>query len=246
MKVEKAFYVHEADALKGLAGEFSFTRVYFGVEFCEQKLPSLSEAERVFEFCGKRNLKLTLVTPYVTDEGIARVKKLLNGMEKNGGCEIVINDWGVLKMLRESGTRFQIILGRVLTKQKKDPRISGIRSPQLRDYFSKGVVDSPLFCEFLKENRIERVEMDNVPHGISGNSGFHCSLYYPYVYLTTAMQCFVETCEMCERTAFRLRNKSVIGDLLLKGKTQFYVNKDLSAFQSGNIDRIIMQSGLPF
>lgn len=91
--IEQALYATKLADLKHYTG--SFSRVYFGNEFCQRLIPSAKELEQVLDFVSEKSLPFTLVTPYVTDEGLRILESLLLKLEKRKpGSEVVVNDWG--------------------------------------------------------------------------------------------------------------------------------------------------------
>ena len=71
--------------------------LYFGSEFCEDRLPDASEALAFCAMAGDSGWEPTLLTPLVTPAGLLRVDRLLGAL-RAGGAEpaVVFNDWGVL------------------------------------------------------------------------------------------------------------------------------------------------------
>ncbi|MDP7294889.1 MAG: hypothetical protein QGG24_06170, partial [Vicinamibacterales bacterium] len=68
-----------------LFGPIQVTRVYLGNEFCERLIPSVQLLERAHTAAAERGLALTLLTPYVTDDGIDRLRPLLSRLEGLAG-----------------------------------------------------------------------------------------------------------------------------------------------------------------
>ena len=70
------------------------TRIYFGNEFCEHLIPGIKETSQMLELCKERDIKLSYLTPYVTDFGIKRLLEIfefLNSLGFKG--EVIINDF---------------------------------------------------------------------------------------------------------------------------------------------------------
>ena len=100
----------------------NYHRVYVGSEFCERLIPAEKEVKTALKFCEKNGLGFTLVTPPLTYWGVARVKDILEILPEE--TEVVINDWGILKDVKR--LKLTPVLGRLLVKYKRDPRISSI------------------------------------------------------------------------------------------------------------------------
>ena len=242
-------------------------RVYFGHEFCQRRLPEAGEARRALELAEARNLPFTLVTPFVTDAGLARVRALLSELTGAGvpsGFEAVVNDWGALRMIRREWPGIPIALGRLLTKQKRGPRLMNIigRLPaDAADHFMRSNVDAPRLADFLRAQGVVRVELDNLLQGIRREPGaLPASLYTPFAYISTTRLCLLmggdqpgknfRSIGRCSRECLRygitLAHRDMPVPLRLQGNTMFFENNklppDLAAL---NINRIVLEPSLP-
>ena len=200
-----------------------YTRLYFGNEFCQRLIPTKEDLYQVINFVKKKQVGLSFVTPYVTDEGIERLEPLLELLnEKLPESEVIINDYGTLELMQEKKLKLKPVLGRLLTKQKRGPRIINIMNKlpkQAIEHFKKSNAEVPIFQEFLIKNGFERVELDNLLQGIGDDlsrtacqrravlehaqkspisdiskSKIKASLYYPYAYVTTTRFCLTAIC----------------------------------------------------
>src|SRR3972149_3376687 len=73
--MEFAAFISKTDNLKYF--DNTFTRLYFGNEFCEELIPCTDKLDAAIDFVIKRNADFTLVTPFVTNKGIKRLIPLL-------------------------------------------------------------------------------------------------------------------------------------------------------------------------
>ncbi len=213
--IEKAIFISKIDNLKYVTRQY--TRLYFGNEFCQKLLPRIDELEKALCYCNENKLKFSLVTPYATDEGLKNIEPLIIFLRKNRlNCEVVINDWGVLDLLSEKYTGFQPILGRLLTKQSKDPRMAKLinykpgpkkvtqadsryllifpKKPPLTliSFYKESNVNVTFVQEFLLKQGISRIALDNVFQGIKlrmFKDNLSASLYIPYGYIATTRLC---------------------------------------------------------
>lgn len=171
------------------------TRIYFGAEFCERLIPSIGECREVISRARDKGMDFSLVTPYVTDTGISRLRYLFDLMAcMDAPVEVIVNDWGVLGRLRNEYTGLAPVLGRLLTKQKRGPRIKRLlerrlpskiirpkepsrqgaviivaeKLPPDADLYYRGSNASsvPIIHGLLKENNVRRIEIDNLLQGI--------------------------------------------------------------------------------
>lgn len=260
--MENALFISKPEHLK--YWEKKYTHIYYGIEFCERLIPSVNELNKVLGFVKKKKIRFSLVTPYVTDAGIKKIKPLfkkLKKIKKNIG--IIINDWGVFELAKNNG--FTMVLGRLLTKQKRGPRILNIMHKLPKgalEHFQSSNVDTNLMQEFLLKKKIYLIEIDNLLQGIKlnlKNSKIKASLYYPYAYVTTTRFCLAAGCENennimgikpckkeCQKYTFKLTTKDMPVPLLLKGNTQFFINNKLPKnLEKMGIKRLIYQPEIP-
>ena len=120
--MEKAVFTSRPDMFHAVRPPY--TRLYYGNEFCQRLLPSVSEVKMAVGLARARKVDFSLVTPYVTDAGLERLRKLFSFLSGTGiPIEIIINDWGVLWTVVRDYPRLKPVLGRLLTKQKRCPTI---------------------------------------------------------------------------------------------------------------------------
>lgn len=185
-----------------------FETLYYGNEFCEYRLPSINQISSVIELCKKDGLKLAIVTPVVTDYGIHRIEQILNYLEDNKiDHEIVVNDIGVLELIRERNMTCKVVLGRVFDKLSHDSRAS-IDDLYLY-YGNKGLefaktpgVVSNSSRELFEKYGISRYEFDSPKVGLKIPSGINSSLYWPYNYLTTGRVCLLKSLTLSDNKKF--------------------------------------------
>ncbi|MBM7866233.1 hypothetical protein GTO89_07980 [Heliobacterium gestii] len=208
-RVRTAEKVKSAAAVE--SGLERFKRLYFGTEFCQRKLPSLSALSQALNWCKTQQMAMTLVTPYVSDLGLAQVSLLLKEFRQHHPQgEVVVNDWGVFRLVSEY--RLTPVIGRLLVKTLRDPRMpeSDEEIPIERGFFER----------VLAPKGVARVETD-LPVGSQRPQGqppqdhsskFHAwgddawgddlhsskgvsrlpwkvSLYAPFSYVTTGRAC---------------------------------------------------------
>ena len=214
--MEKAIHITNFKNLKFFK-QGRYQRIYWGTEFCQNLIPALRDTKQILEFVEKNGVKFTFVTPFVTEHGLKRLKTIFSWLKKKRiDCEIVVNDWGVLEYL-QNGFNFELALGRLLTRQQRDPAMKKIiekqppfgvkgkdgkiriivhRAPN-RKYQSgiKGsYINSILLKDFLSKFGIKRVELNNLIQGLNLEGvRFEKSIYTPFVNISTSRFCPMET-----------------------------------------------------
>lgn len=128
---------------------------------------------------------------------LARTNSINNwGSWKFGNpSEVIFNDRGVLEIINRGFTSLQPVMGRLLNKMKRGPRLIHFMDmvPQENiDYLRTCSLEIPVYQKFLIMNRVMRAEIDNVLQGIdidTRGSEMHLSLNVPYAYVTTGHLC---------------------------------------------------------
>ena len=262
--MEQTLFISNPSGLKYLQEDF--TRIYFGQEFCERLLPQNTDLEKIISFSSDKDVPLTLVTPYVTDKGLLKLEKLIELFaEKMPKAEIVFNDWGVFQFIEENFPELKPVLGRLLNKQKRGPRITNIIEQvpkETREYYMGASLDVSATAGFLKKKKIFRAEFDNLLQGLdmSGlDKKIKRSLYLPYLFISTTRFCLTANCDVgdtgvgvmpchheCQKYTFNLNNPVMKQPLIRKGNTIFAINDNIpETVPKGEVDRIVIQPEIP-
>ncbi|MFQ6103639.1 MAG: hypothetical protein ACE5OP_05020 [Candidatus Glassbacteria bacterium] len=241
--------------------EVSFSRTYFGNEFCERTIPSLNELENCLFTSLERGLSFTFVTPHVTDQYIEALSSCFDLLAHDAeGTEVVVNDWGVLRLLRKNHIELTPVLGRILNRSHRGFERSNASN---LTYFP--------YRRFLSNYGVRRVEFDcpiQVTRIGLEKTGLSGSLYLPFdccvtggAHLTgeSSMQKaeHVRRCEECYRQcqdlARELSSTATYEEKVVSmasGRDNFIprtiatvlMEKKLESIPDSTIDRLICQS----
>ncbi len=248
---EPAYAGHESwisglAALDAKLGALPVSRVYIGAEFCEHLLPSTDELAAECARAVAEGVALTLVTPPVGDEGVAKVLDLAKVLAVSGvrGPELVLNDWGSLDAVSEAKIAgLALVVGRCLVKFQKDPAVVEHYKDSPEKLRMSSVAGGPL-RRLLDGTGVARVEVDALPQGFPGgvaDETLAASAHVPYGYVSTGRVCLVGSLALprlerftpqtkcprpCEGLDAEMRAPSVAGGtperLRLKGNTAFF------------------------
>jgi len=135
-------------------------RIYYGCEFCEFRIPTISECRTVLQEAQKEMLPVTFLTPLVTQVGMNKIKELLPLLEEYS-CEISVNDYGVLQLLHQKHYDGEIICGRILDKLYHDGRMNRLSFTQYTNemgykYLRSPSVSSDSFKKALEKKGVTR------------------------------------------------------------------------------------------
>ena len=168
------------------------SRIYIGSEFCHNLFPETEQLIKMIDKAKKEELDITLCFTYMRDCFIEKAEKCIDRVyqwciENNINIEIVINDWGMLKILKDKTDYFTLCLGTLLNKRKKDPRYMYKNGyEENNELLAENSLNSSLFEKFLKENNIERYEYESCGYKMHIAEGSH-SLHMPF-YVTNVSQ----------------------------------------------------------
>jgi hypothetical protein len=238
--MEYAIFASKVEHLKYCDDNFS--RLYFGNEFCQYLLPTVLDMEHVLDFA--RSLNFTLVTPYVTDEGLAALKSVLDLVsQRKSESEVVFNDWGVLSILRDQYPSLEPVMGRLLNKMKRGPRLVTVLNCMTEDSI-----------EYFRSSNL------NVFQGIAFDFGeMELSLYMPFAYVTTTRACLVNACDIpekrdlvgifpcqqeCQKYTFYLESEVMPVTLVRRGNTVFFRNEEIPQ-GFGRVSRVVIEPEIP-
>jgi hypothetical protein len=189
--MEYALHIKNLASLSTL--ENCFNRIYIGSEFCSKLIPALPELKTAARFAKSEGLGLTILTSYCSESQLPVYKSIIDFVREDyPEAEIAVNDWGIFNLCVSSGIK--TIIGRLLVKQKNDPRIctaigslsSGARSRAV----SIGMNNSLL--NFLKKKDVKRIELNNTLQGVNLdniNDEFIFSLHLPFVFISLTRYC---------------------------------------------------------
>ena len=216
--MEKAIHITNLRNLKYFQ-KGKYQRIYWGVEFCQNLIPSLADTEQILRFVKKNNLEFSFVSPFVTEYGLDKLRRIFNWLkEKRINCEIVVNDWGALGCLhREFRRLFEPVFGRLLVRQQRDPAMKKViekqpifpvkgkdgkiriivhRPPNRRyqEGMKTSYVNSDLFQKFLFKFGIKRIELNNLIQGLNLDGIIlKKSIYSPFINISTSRFCPMQT-----------------------------------------------------
>ncbi len=255
-------------------GDVRFTRCVFGTEFCEYLMPSPSQVDDAASAARDAGLGFTLVTPYVSDSGIARLREIFARL---GEGEVVFNDWGVLNVLRREFPRITAVQGRLLNKSLRDPRVMGVYGETEVNAtlaaLQRSSIDNESYTSLLARFGVDAVEMDNLPQGmdLSFTARVRLAVYLPYGFIATSRVCMAAGLHYRKADKFqpgapcRHECQSHLVEysyttspfenrdqrFLLKGNSYFYQHSDgmldslFDHARAGRVSRLVFQPRLP-
>lgn len=238
-----------------------FSRIYIGNEFCPNIFPSTDKLITIMNKAHKKEYGITLASSYLNEDAITILKERFEAvhrwcMDKCCSVEVVVNDWGVLNIIKDY-TTLTPILGRLLNRRKKDPRTSWWWGfDKISDEFMENNLNCKHFADYLHNHKVDRYEYESCINDIRIAEGDH-SLHFPFYQINTSAFCLLNAhCNLkkpelvssgcsgyCSEFYFKYpKHLNMIG----KGTSIFgfdktiFVNIDkLKAYIEGGVDRLV-------
>lgn len=187
--MDRAFFAVQPDSIP--AGNWS--HFYFGSEFCPWTFPDTATILRALQTARQHGLIFTLVTPVVSEPFLPLLQKTLDTVlpQLAPQDEVVSSDLGTIKLVRNISEDINLVVGRVLSGQKRGPRILDLDlSEEEADYFQRGSWYQQQAVTFLAEWGINRIELDNLLQGIAPlPDALVGSLHTPWAMVTSSRNC---------------------------------------------------------
>lgn len=225
-----------AQAAKIVSSAAAYDRFYIGEEFCENLLPG---PERLAAFAGAlltEGKKVCVLTPPVSDRGLAALEKLFSALEglgrRAGDLELTVNDFGALALARRRLPGFVLGAGRALYRNafRADKNSIRVIDPRALDGFAElGVRRFEVPAgRGLKTNFSEGA-------GVAGRRKFSLTMYYPYSSVTSARSCllgtpaaarygtasYVDCRRECLAASFEITNPCIKEKFFMRGNALF-------------------------
>ena len=265
LKDFKSFYFKHNFLNNHKLMEKDIDRIYVGNEFCHNLFPGELTLIKILEKAAFQGINITLSFTYLRECLINKTKEILEKVyefcsKKNIVIEIVINDYGMLSLVKGKEKYFKLSLGVLLNKRKKDPRYIYKKGyMENKELISENSLNSKVFRDFLKENNIERFEYENCGYDIKipeGNHSMHipfyvtnlsqyCTLYAKCTTMNRGCQKFVLNCpHYCNDYVFLYPNHlKMVGrynGLFAFDDTLLCNEEKLNEYINKGIDRIVL------
>lgn len=170
-----------------------YQRLYFGAEFCPWRFPVVAKLREALQACRAAGWNLTLLTPVLWQPFLptlgARLAEVLPLFTESD--EVVISDWGALRLVRQIAPGQTLVLGRALSGQKRGAQILDLQLNQAQlHYFRSSRWSSAETLALLQEQGIARVELDNLLQGLEPlPAPLTGTLHHPYAMVTSSRNC---------------------------------------------------------
>ncbi len=225
----------------GIAGLPPGVGAAIGSDYCVHLLPGAAELSRAIAAARARDVPLILLTPYFRDAELKSAIRLFRAIPEGDDLVVAVSDWGGLLAARTLLPRLNLSVGRLLSGQKRCPRIGISRrlTEAGKAWHAEGLFSSPGARACLRDALgISRYHVDlpawggGLPAGRGGGEPpARLYVHTPYAIVTVSDACpwiggksssSLSSCPRpCRNGAVRLSEPSMGGDLIQKGKARF-------------------------
>jgi hypothetical protein len=214
-----------------------------GSEYCVHLLPGTEKLAAAIAVTRERRVPLLLLTSYFRDDELKRAMPLLRSIPAGVDVDVAVNDWGLLFTVHTLFPRLRLSLGRLLSGQKRCPRIGS--SPHLteegRAWHGEGIFSSAAARDFIaREFGVSGYHVDSLEWGSSAlekipadgpSGGTRLYVHEPFAAVTVSDRCpwiggksssSVDSCRRdCRDGAVILHEPSMGGEMIQRGKARF-------------------------
>ena len=172
-------------------------RLYIGNQFCPHLFPSDEMLFALLQKAQRESLQVTVVFTCQKESVLKSMEQLLQKLDQwcdghDRELEVIVNDWGLAGLVGRMTSHLIPILGILLNKYKKDPRIGFKQGDQML------LKENPLGLENYRkylqdEFAIHRYEWECCGHEQEYPQG-HNSLYFPFYQTNTSQYCPLYAC----------------------------------------------------
>lgn len=173
------------------------THLRSGSSICEQLLPTADDLDSHVDRATRAGLEVELATPPLRDLGpVATLFGLL--ADRSPRAEVVINDWGVLRLMTRQHPTLRPVAGRLLVHAMADPRLASL-SPRVFGTaewpvaWRRGATASPSWCSMMRDLGVRRIELDWGPCGTDRGAweetGMAITLHLPLALVAVGRFC---------------------------------------------------------
>lgn len=187
--------------------------LYIGNAYCPHLFPKEDQLYALLEKTLKEHLCPVLVFAPVEEKDILNIEKIMDQLavwciRNKVQIELVLNDWGMAGIVRNKyQDQFQLTLGCLLSKQRRDTRIHYINRNSSNsdnlgkesEAFGQGPLQTPFYQNYLREHfHITRVSLQSCGYqqmlstfdsGNSSDNGIGVTFHFLFFQMNTSGWC---------------------------------------------------------
>jgi hypothetical protein len=134
----------------------------------------------------------------VDDDGLDRLGPVLELLASlDGAAEVVANDWGVLRRTRRDHPTLRLVVGRLMNRMMRDPRLTGhYDTPGAPEeglrHFRRSSLSAAPYRRLLARSGVVMAEFDPTLQGFEADPaawGIEAALHLPFAFVATGGIC---------------------------------------------------------
>lgn len=200
-----------------------------GSEYCVHLLPGPARLAEVVGLAAARKIPLLLLTSYFRDPELERIMPIFEAIPEGTDIEVAVNDWGLLSELHSRFPWLKLSLGRLLSQQKRCPRIevSSRLTSEEKSWHGEGMFSSEWARDYLRDDYgLSDYNLDVLPWGDTTAGIFHV----PYAIVTVSDFCpwigssssaITRCARPCRKGCVALSEPSMGREMVQRGKARF-------------------------
>ena len=172
-------------------------RLYIGNQFCSHLFPSDEMLFALLQKAQRESLQVTVVFTCQKESVLKSMEQLLQKLDQwcdghDRELEVIVNDWGLAGLVGRMTSHLIPVLGILLNKYKKDPRIGFKQGDQM--FLKENPLGLENYRKYLQDEfAIHRYEWECCGHEQEYPQG-HNSLYFPFYQTNTSQYCPLYAC----------------------------------------------------
>jgi len=192
-----AFYTMQKHLPPSFFDFMRIKRLYIGSEHCFLRFPDEKALTLITEKASQQGIRLSFVTSPTHQSQVQDMQRRLDDIARIApGSELIANDWGVLKLLQSMNGQLTPVLGTLLNRFRRDPRMqwkAGIREKGA--LLRQNALNDPAYYAFLKSLGINRFEYACSPQMQlpEGTKSLHFPFYTTNVSAYCPLKAYIET-----------------------------------------------------
>lgn len=169
------------------------SRIYIGNEFCAFLLPTPKEINKIVPLLWEMGYQVTFCLPAVMEKQLEFVFSCLLTLENlcidnDKRIELVFNDWGTAYETKKKYVSFDLCMGRLLNRSKRDPRIQGkLGFESHQEIYGRNNLELDDYSLWLRRLGVNRCETDDI--FLSQKTRENISFHFPEYQISTAQNC---------------------------------------------------------
>lgn len=163
-------------------------RLYVGNAYCRHLFPDEAAMHAITKKAKGEGVALSIISAELRVHS-ARLADFQIALADQLNAELIANDWGMLERASKVLKPGQIVLGTLMNRRRKDPRIEYKAGYSGHEALLSGNnLNDPVWIDFLRSMGVERFEFESCGQQLQIPPGRH-SLHLPFYHTNISLWC---------------------------------------------------------